>query len=33
VTISVKVDEQMVPVIGLSLKREAVDTMAVGAIK
>ncbi|MBZ5758212.1 MULTISPECIES: hypothetical protein [Rhizobium] len=33
VTISVKVDEQMVPVIGLSLKREAVDTMTVGAIK
>jgi hypothetical protein len=33
VTISVKVDEQMVPVIGVSLKREAIDTMTVGAIK
>lgn len=33
VTISVKVDEQMVPVIGLSLKREMVDNMAVGSIQ
>jgi uncharacterized protein (DUF2147 family) len=32
VTISVKVEEQMVPVIGLSLKRQ-VDDIAVGSIK
>jgi hypothetical protein len=32
ITISVKVEDQMVPVIGLSLDRD-VDTMAVGSIK
>jgi len=32
ITISVKVEDQMVPVIGLSLDRD-VDSIAVGAIK
>ncbi len=33
ITISVKVEEQLVPVIGLSLKRQQVDEMAVGSIQ
>jgi uncharacterized protein (DUF2147 family) len=33
VTISVKVNDQMVPVIGVSLKRAELDTMAVGSIQ
>lgn len=33
VTISVKVEERMVPVIGMTLARQAVDTMAVGSIR
>ena len=33
ITISVKVEEQMVPVIGLTLTRQNVDEMAVGSIQ
>ncbi len=33
VTISVRVGEQMVPVIGMTLARQQVDTMAVGSIR
>jgi hypothetical protein len=33
ITISVKVDEQMIPVIGLTLTRQNVDEMAVGSIQ